>query len=438
MSLRVPIAHWFGKPVFPPTVQRCQTPLACPSCTKPVYLRRGTQKRAHFAHKATCKCGESLKHYATKHWIAANVTNPEFTIYQYNDSANEDHILFCGNPAASCKTEVRVQIFGKVYIVDAMIYQNNVPIVAVEVKHTHAAGANKLRHLSCLNATIIAVEVEACDLNVHNYVLQFRDVSDNCYNWMKIDLQARVERRHKKIAAVYFRLWRGFVARQKEKREIRYAKRWLFLFRVKRLVYWIKRERRARFATCAGCFKLVELYRLDAKSNQIAGNSAEHGPTGRLYHTWCLPVCTRCGDEDVVTKGEICDECTRNRRPCVDCRQWKYRDELNGFYDPHADYDTTFVCCKCRVRCRQCMRYISKQQACFGGKCYGCNRKRKCGDDDEVCECGREKQERFDTCYICTLDTNSASESDEETTLTPQAINVFDTLSQNNSLPRCS
>lgn len=418
MSLKVPVALWNGKPVFPHTVERCQNPLHCPQCNKKVVLRRGALRVAHFSHQTLTTCAESLQHYATKHWIAANVKNPAFTIHRFCGVCRCDVLLFQGNAAASCTTEYRVKVFGNTYVVDAMIFEHGRPLVCVEVYYQHRAGVDKMWRLTLLTPKTVAVEINARDLVPFNYDLQYKAMtSANCRSCCIKRVQRDKESKKRILMKTTIMHWRTVTKNHHRRRQHVWFKKWVLLVRVRRLVHWIHKYKSNRFKKCANCKKLIELYRFDNTGAKQPCNYNEHH--GLLYHSWCLPTC-QCGV--IVSRIDTdCADCKKSRRPCHDCGKWKLRHELNGFYAPHTKYDTTFVCVECRVRCRSCSRYISQTGAKYGGKCFGCNLSNKLkqtGDcsDSYTCHCGRDKPKTYGECYSCAHvdDHGSASESESE------------------------
>jgi hypothetical protein len=418
MSLKVPVALWNGKPVFPRTVERCQNPLRCPQCNKKVVLRRGALRVAHFSHQTLSTCAESLQHYATKHWIAANVRNPAFTIHRFCGGCGRNILLFQGNAAASCTTEYRVQVFGDTYVVDAMIFEDGHPLVCVEVYYKHRAGFDKMRRLALLTPNTVAVEINVQDLVQSNYSLQYKAMTTaKCRSCCLEHAKRGREKKKHNLMKTTIMHWQKVTKHHQKQRQHVWFKKWVLLVRVRRLVYWITKYKRNRFKQCAKCKMLIELYRIDNMGAKQSCNFCTHHDV--LYHSWCLPTC-QCGA--IVSKIDTdCADCKKSRRPCHDCGKWKLRHELNGFYVPTAKYDTTFVCVECRVRCRSCSGYISQTQAKFGGKCYGCNLLRKLdqrGDcfDSYKCHCGRDKPKSYAECYNCAHvnDHGSASESESE------------------------
>lgn len=398
----------------------------CPGCDKRVVLKRGAVLQPHFAHHVTTGCtgGESIVHRATKEWIAANMSNPDFRITALCRECSETHAVFRGAAGVTGHTEMPV-LSGK-YVVDASAVGPTRRVIAnVEVVHTHASSPEKMNVVGA-EARDGAVEVAAVDLVAEGYPLEFRAVQSAnrrrcrpCLRHAVLQRRAAAVHRRERGARTALRSWGAAVAAAKARRMHRFGRRWLLLHRAPRASAWAARAAEAlharMFKPCHKCNEDVQIKRwtsvADGKCNRhelvfVPWDSDEHG---HCYHARCSPNCSGCGETRKPGKWCACDKAAH--RKCTDCGKWKKKEAMDKLSLPNGSLPrskTEWVCETCAAQCTACGGGMSKKQAFYGGRCYPCNRaaviRRAGGDPTEGCceDCGHPvSNSRYTRCYDC-------------------------------------
>lgn len=410
-----------GRVGFPGTAVRNNN-WRCPGCHKRVVLKRGAVIQAHFAHHVASGCGggESIQHRATKEWIAANVSNPDFRITSRCSTCREPFTVFRG--AAGLAGHTEVPVLARKYVVDAAaVGPAGRVALNIEVVHTHRSSPEKMNVIGA-EARDGAVEVAAADLVKEGYPLEFCDVRIGCSRCRPCLRRAVQQRR---TAAAYrrqlgarktLRAWQAAVAAAKSRRARRFGKRWLLLHRAPRASVWAARAAQelhnTMFKPCAKCGADVQIkewkHTKGAKCNAhelVYGDiNWEVNNNGQYYHKKCLPNCSECGETKKPEKWCQCQK--RAHRKCVDCGKWHKKELMRSNVLPRDR--TEWVCDACSTECYRCNARISAKQSQYGGKCYRCNRSAKivaAGGDptDGYCtECGKRlTSSQFEKCYAC-------------------------------------
>jgi len=420
--VKVPYALSGTRVGFPHTANRSEQ-WSCPECHAEVIVKRGDIKVPHFAHKASqsgCR-GETFAHSSTKEWIAANVQSPGFRITSTCTGCCEPFTAFRGARGLAGATEVQIEA----YRADAAAVECGRLVAAFEVLHSHKTGARKMATLLA-RTYCRAFEVKSVNLVDAGYPLVFESARPLrcklCTITAAIARRDRLERARTMHARKLGRRWHSVAAARVAARERKFARRWLFLHRVRRVAARARAlheaGERGRFAPCGKCGRAVELYTWQKRCPNCGSCDCDTGfayikhPTDRVeadgtfYHRGCSPRCSGCGEVKRPGKWCSCDKAAR--RKCVDCGTWKLKDAMSSFVNPpQSSFETSWVCKACSVECRTCSAKISKGQARYGGACFTCNRRAKRkrnGHDDEspyYCECGKQKKPEFDTCYSC-------------------------------------
>lgn len=390
----------------------------CPGCDKRVVLKRGAVLQPHFAHHVTTGCsgGESIQHRATKEWIVANMSNPDFRITDRCHECSAAHVVFRG--AAGVTGHTKVAMHGRKYVVDASAVGPTGRVIAnVEVVYTHASSSEKMNVVGA-EARDGAVEVAAVDLVTEDYPLEFRAVRSTtrrcrpCLRRAVLQRRAAAVHRREHGARAALRSWGAAVAAAKSRRMHRFGKRWLLLHRAHRAprASAVAALHARMFKLCHKCGEDVQVKRWlsvpDGKCNrhELVGVPWESDGDGHCYHARCSPNCSGCGETRKLGKWCACDRAAH--RPCTDCGEWKKRDAMDKLSLPRGK--TEWVCETCAVQCTACGGGMSKKQAFYGGRCYPCNRaaviRRAGGDPTEGCceDCGHPvSNSRYTRCYDC-------------------------------------
>lgn len=174
--VKVPFAVAGATIGFPQTAARGRA-WRCPGCSEPVVPHRGNTYVAHFAHKNPSQCaGESLVHRSTKEWIARQMSSPAFSITATCGTCDKSHVLFAGNRRFYGMTEVPFPRHSSPkYRIDAVAVDGERVCAAIEVRHTHAAGQDKMAALAAATSDS-AFEVGAIDLIAEGYPTTFATV----------------------------------------------------------------------------------------------------------------------------------------------------------------------------------------------------------------------------------------------------------------------
>ncbi len=159
----------------------------CPECRKEVRFRECTKKRPHFYHAADTDClGESLVHYRAKYKVAAVANAGKLCLRL--------RCCDCGRsyPHQSRVTRAKVEVGVNEYRVDVLCYENDSPLLVVEVFNTHKVGDRKAGDLP-----LSWVELAADDI-MKNAVWDVRDGSyqSRCQNCLEAKRQ-----RERRVAA---------------------------------------------------------------------------------------------------------------------------------------------------------------------------------------------------------------------------------------------
>ena len=425
--LAVPCARAFGGVVvFPHNCARGKN-YTCPECTKSVILKRGAVKTPHFAHKGSHSCtGESLVHMSTKEYIASAVPSPDFTIVAGCTVRCLTCTQFRGGPMYTAKTEVTIGS----YRVDVAVYRKGRLYAAIEVCHTHACSAEKLRVLS----TVLyggVYEIPAIHLVVEKFPMQMETTRPGacCVRYCcalcrqkKLDNRWCEERTKRRRCALHVgQKWLAKALATKKRRAVHFGRRWLLLHRARRCGRLTKKtfdaEEKERLKPCDGCNHSIVMYTWGKtfKGHNIkqwcpVADEPGH-PDSRVvnhdnkwYHTKCSPVCPECFESN--QNGTWCDCKKTVMRPCQDCGHWFDKDtELFKFTVPRVERQDQngWVCKGCVHTCLECDGKISNKQRKFGGKCYTCNRKRKLDElqvsDSGCVDCG--KITGYKRCFSC-------------------------------------
>ena len=386
--VKVPFAVVNGVVGFPQTAARdCEWRCPVTTCNCQVIVKRGTILAPHFAHKGATSCnGESLTHRATKEWICATMSTPDFEIKARCDTCAVDFVAFRGGPSHAGQCEVPC---GAYKIDVAAAGTSTTAGVAIEVFHTHKTDTNKMKNL--MAATLCnAFEVKAVfDLVAANYPTTFRSVRPlRCRLCLLTAIETRRERaRRNRLTTTrkIGRRWHDKATTNKLVRASKFGQRWMFLARVNTVSAKAKRLRDAdeadRVHTCAGCKHPLETYVWVRDADARWGYSKQGIGCATVkhleYHPKCSPLCPTC--KEVVKLGRWC-ACERwKRRPCGNCTEWGLKTNMHCFDVPTSNWDTNqeWVCNKCGVECRQCTKKVSPEQAKYGGKCFSCNSNNK-------------------------------------------------------------
>lgn len=157
-----------GAEKFADQVLKSEGPFSCLGCGGKVIARQGSVRAWHYAHTAvssTVNCGESLLHRTAKHLLCAHLSSWRFQ-------------LRC----CQCDGEVRVHTFGAskyvgseehvfgAFRIDVAVLNvaaaentaNSPPVVAIEVRHTHAVSAEKRLGLGFPVIEVSAATVVHC------------------------------------------------------------------------------------------------------------------------------------------------------------------------------------------------------------------------------------------------------------------------------------
>jgi hypothetical protein len=423
--LKVPYAVLSDGTVgFPKTAERLPG-WKCPGCNERVVVKRGDKMAAHFAHHRSttgCSGGESLIHSATKEWIAANASNPDFCVSTHCSACHIEFDLFRGHPSFVGLTEVSVHgPSEKRYRVDTTVVAPTNRIVAnIEVVNTHKSSDEKMRVISAM-ARDGAFEVNAVDLVAESYPLtlweaNYRSRCKLCISEAVAKKRATAICRRLNKARKVSRVWRRAVRASKARVCKKFARRWLLLHRSPKAKQWATKESERlytlMFKACRKCKDDIQIRRWGCTKGDKCNvynledvyDGWENDDNGHSYHLKCSPNCSQCGQSK--RPGKWCECEKREHRKCVDCGKWHKRDEMHSNVLPQNK--TEWVCKKCSSECLTCDAYISKKQRQFGGKCYVCNRSAiiaGAGGDpnDGYClKCGKRlKNSRYTTCYTC-------------------------------------
>ena len=153
----------------------------CPRCGGAVILKRGKIMAAHFAHKAESACtSETIAHITAKllisqafsDWKAGN--GQELTV---EVGCNFDE--FCGNrftyPIREKVTAVHQEFTIGSRRVDLMLTRDSEPVLAIEIKMSHAVDEDKAKSIP-----VYFIEVDAGEVIQSPHVL--RDIAPH-HNW---------------------------------------------------------------------------------------------------------------------------------------------------------------------------------------------------------------------------------------------------------------
>ena len=174
--VKVPFAVAGATIGFPQTADRDRD-WRCPGCNEAVVPHRGEKYIPHFAHKNASPCaGESLAHRSTKEWIARQVASPAFAIAATCGTCGKGHVVFSGDTRFRGRTEVPFPHHrSPKYRIDAVAVDGERVCAAIEVRHTHAAGEEKMAVLAAATSGS-AFEVSAIDLIAGGYPTTFETV----------------------------------------------------------------------------------------------------------------------------------------------------------------------------------------------------------------------------------------------------------------------
>ncbi len=402
----------------------------CPNCRHSVVLKKGPIKVAHFAHRAavsssTCGGGESFLHKCTKEWIAKHVGLSSFSVCSKCTDCKGEVTIFRGGSQFFGRCEI--PFGGKLgssnrqreFRADVMvIHRVSRRVVAViEVRHTHATEIRKLQYADGLTEQG-AMEVKAEDLTERNYPTVFCDLRKRvCRPCLRIRIQRKCTQMlaaREKAVQRCFQKWVRFTSNQKKEREVKFARRWLFLHRAPQLVNLVRGAldtlRALQFQPCFKCGSSVQKFTWQAykipgeKCNRFRQVRLDHDEVeGNAYHLGCSPLCQVCGEW--ATNGRWCQCEKARRKKCDDCSAWQLTDRMFCFPLPCGK--NSWVCLSCGVPCGKCERLISRQQATYGGKCYECNvraRNLRMGvaEMKGLCRlCGTGIRGQYSECYSC-------------------------------------
>ena len=453
LRIRIPFGFLKGsRTVVTPTFASKTQQYICPQCSGDIILRKGAVRIAHFAHKAverSCS-GETLNHKCTKEWIAFNANNPEFSICHDCKDCQARVTLFRGKRSFRGLTE---QAFGKQngpsplvreYRADVLVHDtlpNKKRVVAIiEVKHSHASSKAKLLHAHSVTVAG-AFEVDSLDLSTPELPLSL-SASQSTVTMCKICLRVRLgqrktmalRKRQNATSAAYHK-WKTMVDGVRTKRKVKFARKWLLLYKSKRAYRYALGSYRDIAAldiqNCKKCTLPVSLrewttyletgdrcnrYRsrdlyyseFPAGYDKISGSGEADG----YYHMECSPRCFECHDV-VSTKHQWCACKKRTMRKCCECERWEPMVAMSSTNVPKTSqqrFGEVWICTRtgCARTCTSCADTIPRSQAeKYGGKCWPCNRRNymeRCGLDPNqgICSvCSKAVHPKYAICYQC-------------------------------------
>lgn len=141
----------------------------CPSCKSHLTLRDGQRRTKHFAHSTDAPCSqESVLHKTAKMLIEQIIhqharKEGTITIHKPCDKCTKECIISLPDSAFT-KASQEVGVGG--FICDVMAYRNKKPVLAIEVRHTHAVDSHK-----------------ATTLSVHWLEVDAESIIDNPFEW---------------------------------------------------------------------------------------------------------------------------------------------------------------------------------------------------------------------------------------------------------------
>lgn len=381
--MKVPAAWQNGRVVFAQTADKQCGEFTCLGCGGLLTLKRGLIRVPHFAHLPDAVCSESVMHRVCKEWISSLGSRTDFRVMAKCGCGRTHTVLRGGALIGRC--EVSCRPYGNLYRMDVCFADQDGRVVGcVEVRHTHAAGVQKLREIEASHPwSLPAVEVNTVDLVEENFPTVFTSVHTRiCVLCVRARLRKRlahVETAREALVLRYGRLWLRNAEVLRIARVRKAWRVWVLHTRLRKLSEMAKElfelEQEKRIKACFGCKNPVVLYTWKHDSRTERPHVAHDN---QYWHRKCCPVCYKCG-EPKSTKYRFCECDKKRRRPCIQCGEWDWKETLFCFSAPKNDW--CFVHKNCSVECRLCDTRISFDQAIYGGKCYSCNRKRKFYDD---------------------------------------------------------
>ena len=154
---------------------------SCPRCGDAVILKRGKIMAAHFAHKAESACtSETIAHITAKLLICQAFSDWKAGVGQELTVEVGCHLdEFCKNRFAYPIREKVTAVHQEFPIgsrrVDVMLTRDTEPVLAIEIKVSHAVDEDKAKSLA-----VYFIEVDAGDVIQNPHVL--RDIAPH-HNW---------------------------------------------------------------------------------------------------------------------------------------------------------------------------------------------------------------------------------------------------------------
>lgn len=415
--VKTPCAHdkKSGQSVFAPTAVK-KRKYACLECEADVVVHRGPRLAPHFTHLVPSGgggCGgggESALHLATKEWIKSIANDPAFVVWTNCTVCLVAFTVFRGRRDFDAKVEHR-WMNGK-FVMDVAIASPDRVCAAVEVWHTHEAGATKRKTIEASDWRPLPVmEVKAVDLVAENWPRRFECFSPRrCSKCLLSGWKAWWETygRQNRIDTW---LSRALVTLRKRRQQRAARARALELVRIAEEA----NELRFAAAGAASC-EIAYAAVLDDLIDALVEKTASIGRRW-LFTARCRTLasrikkhCLKCGD--ILVPTEYCKCELAKRVECETCLTLVLRTRMRNIRMPQFVDDTRSACLDCVTQCACNAFFIVSPQYPFASLCFYCNYRKKnghtwgCRQSDQEGECKVCGTHIFSTryggkCYNC-------------------------------------